>query len=288
MLARIAERSGRTYCTVLIFLALALACESEALAQAEEEDPSSRLNYAFAVYLGSGIYNVDGRTIQIYRIPVSYTIRQIEDRAWGLRIRAPLTFGFYDFKPSDVIDTGLPDDIGTISLVPEFQVPVRIRENWWLTPVAGFGAGKDMSGGELSYIYLGGLKSLAQFPRPERKYSLWNELMYIGHTVSGEENDEDFAMLETGLDIRWPIRLTFRGQPTDLSLFLANYLYFEPSEYFLSEDRSFEVGAQYEIGMTFGTVERYKLWRIPLPRIGLSYRFGDGVQAVRLVFGNQF
>jgi hypothetical protein len=274
--------------TIVATLLLALSCAGEAIAQAEEDDPSAHLNYAFAVYLGSGIYNVDGRTIQIYRIPISYTIRRIEDRAWGMKVRFPLTFGFFDFKPSDVVETGLPDDIGTISLVPELQVPVRILENWWLTPVAGFGAGKDMSGGDVSYIYLGGLKSLAQFPRPKLKYSLWNELMYIGHTVSGEENDEDFAMLESGLDFRWPVKLTFRGQATDLSVFLANYLYFEPTEYFLSEDRSFEVGAQYEVGMTYGTVERFKLCRIPIPRIGLSYRFGDGVEAVRLIFGNQF
>lgn len=276
------------FVTVVATFFLVFSCAGHAFAQIGEEDEASHLNYAFAVYLGSGIYNVDGRTIQIYRIPISYTIRRIEDRAWGMRVRVPLTFGFFDFKPSDVIDTGLPDDIGTISLVPELQIPVRVRKNWWLTPVAGFGAGKDFSGGELSYIYLGGLKSLAQFPRPKRKYSLWNELIYVGHTVSGEDPNEDFTMLESGLDIRWPVKLTFRGQATDLGVFLANYLYFEPTDYFLSEDRSFEVGSQYEVGMTFGTVERYKLWRIPVPRIGLSYRFGDGVQAVRLLLGNQF
>ena len=36
-------------------------------------------NFAFATQLGSGIYTIDGRTIQIYRLPLSYTIRPDTD-----------------------------------------------------------------------------------------------------------------------------------------------------------------------------------------------------------------
>jgi hypothetical protein len=30
------------------------------------------------------------------------------------------------------------------------------------------------------------------------------------------------------------------------------------------------------------------LWGLPVPRIGLAYRFGDGVSVYRLVFGSPF
>jgi len=30
------------------------------------------------------------------------------------------------------------------------------------------------------------------------------------------------------------------------------------------------------------------LWRIPLPRVGFGYRFGDGVSVYRIVFGSPY
>jgi ribonuclease Z len=37
-----------------------------------------------------------------------------------------------------------------------------------------------------------------------------------------------------------------------------------------------------------GRTEPLRLWRIPLPRIGLGYRFGDDLSVYRLVFGTPF
>lgn len=64
-------------------------------------------NYAFATQLGSGVYAVNGRTVQIYRFSPGISIRSLEGRSWGLRLRLPLTLGFYDFQVTDVITEGL-------------------------------------------------------------------------------------------------------------------------------------------------------------------------------------
>jgi hypothetical protein len=42
---------------------------------------------------------------------------------------------------------------------------------------------------------------------------------------------------------------------------------------------------QYEIGITLGFPETRRIWRVPLPRVGIGYRFGSNLDAWRIVFG---
>ena len=42
---------------------------------------------------------------------------------------------------------------------------------------------------------------------------------------------------------------------------------------------------QYEAGVTFGSRGPMKLWKIPLPRVGVGYVFGHDLAALRIVFG---
>jgi hypothetical protein len=37
-----------------------------------------------------------------------------------------------------------------------------------------------------------------------------------------------------------------------------------------------------------GATERWRLWGIPLPRVGLGYRFGEGLSVYRLVLGSPY
>ena len=45
---------------------------------------------------------------------------------------------------------------------------------------------------------------------------------------------------------------------------------------------------QYEVGITLGTPETRRVWRIPLPRVGVGYRFGSNLDAWRIVFGTPY
>lgn len=65
--------------------------------------------YAFAHEFGSGVYDFNGRTLQVYGLPLAWTLREGEAARPGLRLRLPVTLGFLDFEPKDVLDTGLPE-----------------------------------------------------------------------------------------------------------------------------------------------------------------------------------
>ena len=125
----------------LLIFGAAPAASDEIAIEGDGSDILVDLNYAFATQLGSGIYRVSGRTVQIYRLTTTLRLRHHDDHGWGLRLRIPATFGFYDFKFDDVLDTGLPTSLGTLAIVPTFLFDIPLRDNWWIIPFAGAGIG---------------------------------------------------------------------------------------------------------------------------------------------------
>src|SRR5687767_8748064 len=61
-------------------------------------DEQNVANFAFATQLGSGVYSVSGRTLQIYRLPFSHTLKSPDNSDFGVELTLPVTFGFYDFE----------------------------------------------------------------------------------------------------------------------------------------------------------------------------------------------
>ena len=69
-------------------------------------------NYAFAHEFGSGVYDFNGRTLQVYGLPFGWTaVEPGKDQA-GLRLRLPVTLGFLDFHAADVIESALAQQPG--------------------------------------------------------------------------------------------------------------------------------------------------------------------------------
>jgi len=65
-------------------------------------DEQNVVNFAFATQLGSGVYSVSGRTLQIYRLPFGHTLKSTDDSGFGIKLTLPVTLGFLDFELQDV------------------------------------------------------------------------------------------------------------------------------------------------------------------------------------------
>ena len=273
---------------VLLVVGL-LACDRSAFAQeASPAAEGSQANYAFSSQLGSGIYKSSGGTVQVYRVGGSFSLRSVVSDGWGLKLRIPVTFGFYNFKLTDVLESGLPDRLATLALVPELRFEVALAENWQLMPFAAAGAGIDFSVGELNYIFAGGVRSLATFDWRTVDLYVGNRLFYTGYTTSDFEFGDDFGALESGLDLRRSLGFSLGGHEVDGGLFVMNYLYFVSPELVRFFGEQLSVDVQFEFGVTFGTITPWKVLGLTIPRVGLSYRFGNGPSAFRLVLGGPF
>ena len=81
-------------------------------------------NYAFASELGSGIYEISGRTVQVYQLQPRYPLRPASPHGSrpGINLILPVTVGFFNFQPTDLIHLHVPTHIGALSFEPGVHV----------------------------------------------------------------------------------------------------------------------------------------------------------------------
>jgi hypothetical protein len=245
-------------------------------------------NFAQASFLGSGFYFVGDRQIYIVRIKGSLKLRSEEEHPWGLRLTFRPTLGFYDFNPTDRTDFGLPDELGSFSFLPGVEFRVPVKDNWRLDPFLEAGPAMEFDTDSVTWIYGLGVRSRAEFPVKNDKLLLWNSLLWAGNWESDVSPRDDFLVFDTTFEWRHPIGWTLFGYPTDIGPLIK-------AEYYIGSlliapplGEPFEIDQRYEIGMTWGPTERSKKWKMTIPRIGLSYRFGNGSGGVRFVLTSKF
>jgi hypothetical protein len=275
--------AGRLAAVVLGLLALA-AGETAAAADTLSVDEKEEFNYAFATEVGSGVYEISGRTLQVYRLPLSYTFRTTEDTRRGWRLTFPLTFGFFNFNAEDIIDNGLRENVATVSLVPGVDFLIPVTRNWVLTPHAEAGYVWDRSGDADAAVYSTGVRSRADFAAGLFDLGLGNGLTYSLVDPKSTSGLDSMVIFETALDASHLLS----GDGTnraDYDLYFVNRLYFTDSEHPFPVSGGTRVLSQYEVGVTFGSRDGLKVWKIPLPRVGIGYLFGNDLSVIRLVLG---
>jgi hypothetical protein len=257
------------------------------------QDEESLVDWAYASFLGTGFYKTSGRSIQVFNLPLTYTVRKAQNHPWGLKATFPIAFSLVDFRVDDLIKEGLPEDfrldLKTVSVLPGLEFEIPVRNNWSIIPLGSFGFGKDFSGGDLVYIYSAGIKSRAALSWRQFEFTLGNKLLYAGNVNPGVNLSDDFAWLETGLDLTHSrLRFNVWGHPSNASFYVINHLYLPELEFLRVRDRPVEVKVQYELGFTLTTQPTEKIGLFDKYHIGLGYRFGDRLTAVRLLFGMPF
>jgi hypothetical protein len=246
------------------------------------------INYAFATQTGSGIYRINGSTIQIYRISGSIRIYTPHSPTGTLRLRLPATFGFYNFKIEEIFDKGLPENIATFTLIPQLEFQIPLKKNWEIIPFVGIGSGKDFSTNEIPIIWDIGIRNLTIFPKNRYNIRLGNRFVYSGYSSKNLNFTDDFGLFENGIDIRRQLHFSINKKQIDGGLFLVNYLYLKSPHLLQFKNNYSSIKSEWELGITFGAVTKWSLFRIRMPRFGLSYRFGGKLNAIRFIIGNPF
>lgn len=261
------------------------AAEAGALSSSEVD----LVHFAFASQLGSGIYSVDGRTLQIYRLPFSWEVADPEGRRPGVRLRMPATIGLFDFEAADLVEDGLPDQFDSLSLGLGIELEFPLGERWALLPYAEAGRAWQTGDGTEYRTWSTSLHARAEYPAKSARLRLQAGAVWAGVAdLYGAEGD--FGRAEVGVEARWRLGFDLAGETADLGAYLLAERYFDqPDEPVLL--RSVTAGAspqQFELGLTLGTDPPVRLWRIPLPRVGVAWRFGEQLSAFRVVFGAAF
>lgn len=268
---------------------LACWCPLDAGADPLRQAERDLVNFAFATQLGSGIYTVDGRTVQIYRLPFARQLTESEDGRPGVRLTLPVTVGLFDFALGDIVDEGIPSDLETLSAALGVELDFPLGESWRLLPYVEAGHAWDFRSDQDAVLYSVALRARRDFVRQDRLVRFSAGAVHAAVDLRGAGGHSSLSKLETGIEARWTADNHFRGQRIDWGPYGVLEWYADrPDEPVARSPTSRAIPLQAEVGFTFGTRTPAKLWGLPVPRVGFGYRFGDGLSAYRLAFGAPF
>jgi hypothetical protein len=268
-----------------------LVATGAAPAQAGKQDPqdfSSLVNYAYASVFGSGLYVVAGQSVNLYRIPISFTVYRAPEERWTARLRLPLTLGFYEFNVDDLFEGGFPDDLQTAALVPMVEFTVRLGTRWRVVPTAGFGAAKDASGGPVVWVYDLGISGYFEQSFARSKLTVGGTFLYAGSKAKGLRTDA-LGMVEAGVDYTHHLGFNLGSHRAMGGIYGVARYYLNDIEFVRASGEPVTVDAEYEVGISLGIDPPYKWWKIKVPRFGLGYRYSGGeIAAIRFTVGFPF
>lgn len=280
-------RIGRPWVTLAgLFMTLCVVprmAPAAALNRAEQ----TIANFSFASQLGSGIYSINGRTVQIYRLPFSWEYSKASADQTGVSLLMPITLGFYDFNIEDVLHTKLPRSIDTLSFVPGVRVSRVYFKDWLFNGFMQAGVGKERTSTADSIIYASGIGADHDFNVGSFRMHYDAQLLYAAALFKDRSNDA-MVRLSNGIEARKGLRMSIRDVALDYGAYAMNEWYLRRPAPPLESVGAPITPVQWEFGVTFGSEKPVYLWKVPLPRIGFGYRFGDSLSVFRIVFGAPF
>jgi hypothetical protein len=118
--------------------------------------------------------------------------------------------------------------------------------------------------------------------------SVGTKLAGAGDIPIRQSGGEGYGTFQNGLEVRHPIGFRVKGLMPDVGVSFVQYYFFPSAKFSLPRESPLEVSNQFEFGLSVGSTKPTALWVFENPRIGVSYRFGDGLTGVRVNFGFPF
>jgi hypothetical protein len=256
-----------------------------ATAQSRQAGNEAQLiNWYYGAVFGTGVYQSGDRTVSVLQIPFSHELQRLTTERPGIQLTAPLSFGFYDFRFNELVDGTTPHSVSTASLFPGIEVDVPVTYNWNLKPYFSAGYAWELSGPESATIYALGLKSRVGLPIGlDAELSLGNQVTLSGYKPAGSPN-QPLGLFVAGLNLEVPSRLKLFGRQAHVGYHLIYYHYFKRMPFPRSDDVDNSIFDEGEFALSLATSAPVQFKLFDLDRVGLAFRVGGGVQAVRLFF----
>jgi hypothetical protein len=245
-----------------------------------EADP---LNHAYSLYMGGGLYLSGGRTVFVVRVAPRIRLRSEKEHAFGVRLRLAATLGFYDVNPGDFAGLRI-NQIGTIAFVPGVEFPIQVTPEWTLAPFLDVGPAMDSAFSDVVWVVGTGFRSRAEFPTKNHLHLLWNQLIYARNSSTDVRSaTDDYTVLRTEYEMRGIVDYRLGKRSFDLGLLARSEFFFDSVLVDLPLGDPVSVRDRWEIGFTTGSTRPWKHFKkmVTAPRLGITYRFGEGNSGIR-------
>jgi hypothetical protein len=281
----------------LVLLGALAGAAQDAAAQMDSRQLEVQINLPYAVQFEFGSYDVGGLSVNVFRVPVPHTfVLGPEEDAWRLVLTGYLGYGHFSFE-TRVFGPKITASEDLVFVLPQAELQIPLRRGWTVKPYVAAGLGgtfnasaavEGQPGGQLHVdegvipLYAAGISNLFEVPVRDFLLSFGTKLAGAG------DGSQGYGTLQNGLEVRHPIGFRVKDLVPDVGVSFVYYYFFPSAKFSLPGKLPLEVSNQFEFGISVGAAKPATLWIFENPRIGVSYRFGDGLTGFRVNFGFPF
>jgi hypothetical protein len=219
------------------------------------------------------------RTFQLYRVPLDYTLRQMDAGRWGVSLTCPVSLSGVRIHHTTNAATFV-HSLGVFAIVPGIALEIPLAEGIRLRPFAEAGIGRGSDRHETEVLWGAGASV-----RIDRQAGA-AQLTFGGNakrqrlaTDVGEY--EAHSTFEGAVDVQVPLGFSF-GRRTVRG---GGYVIARAFDGLVLTRPGFEpvpLDHQFEAGGSLTTSPELRIWRVTLPWIAVGYQFGAVIHGVRV------
>ena len=259
-----------------------------ATATADDEGSIGTINVAYANILGSGIYSIDNRTAFVLNMPFEFGLYEPENADWSMDLLLPLTIGVLDASDSDFLDFLDRDKLQTLGITPGIKMYIPYHDHWIIKPFVQAGYIFDLQDNHDAWVYMGGVTGIGRYQFGDYNVGFGGGLTALEQQPVNVGDKSGIGVAELGLDVRRTLNMQFQNQPVEMSVYTIASRYYNSLELLEIDDENFQLKYAYTIGVTIGTAAPFRVLGINLQRVGMGYKFGNGLKSITFNLGFPF
>jgi hypothetical protein len=281
----ISNRGVQFYLFMKYLLVLFLILMAIFSVEAEEIEP---VHYAYANYLGSGVYRTSNQDASLLSMPFSFEVGTNGQTSYGVRL--PVSVGFFDFEFADIPELELPSSVGTLTFTPGVEFKYQHSKQLRIDSYVDFGYARNFTTDRAVSVYSTGVSALYDFTIGHYDSILANRIYYAAYSGNGYEAEDSYAALQIGIDTGFPLHYEIAGIKFQPRVFATAFWYFSEVDFVnfkaqsLDDEKNITLTNSFEAGFTLKFSETLGYSWAGIDRLGLSYRYSKNISVFRLLF----
>jgi hypothetical protein len=222
--------------------------------------------------------DVQAEVIQLYRLPLSFQLRNLDKHPWGLKITFPVSLTSLQIEGASSL-VSFVRKLRLAAIIPGLEVEIPVGPRTMVRPFGEVGIGRGSGRSSTEVMYGAGVR--ARTARQLRALHLTYGGSVAGRKApSSADSYDEYATFEAGVDAQLPLGFRVRSNPARGGVYVIGRG-FDGLEMERSSQPPLVVRGQIEVGASFSTAPDLRIWKIRLPWLAGGYQFGDTVSGVR-------
>ena len=164
----------------------------------------------------------------------------------GVRFVLPVTFGFFDFAPLDVLSEGIPTRVDSCSVVPGIELDYLLPDDWHVIPYVRAGASIASSSVD-GWLYGLGIRAERRRALARLGQLRAQRAQRRGRGLPPDVPADEFARLRQGFDLTRGVGWKIRGREVELGLYGIFDVILDPPTAPVAEARKVPLQAEFGI-----------------------------------------